>query len=338
LVPKLATVLAADPRIAAFAVTSGNPMKSTFADARRVAAAPLAGHAASGTRYTFVSPEFFALMRMPVDRGRPFGADEARSGAPVAIVSAATASAFWPGQDPIGQTIRLEPPNGRPLADLPGYTTVTVVGTTRDVVSGLLFDGPDPGHIYFPITAASPYATALLMRGRTDAETAARVTHDLFARIGVEGQAFEVLPLDELRAVQLYPLQLASIVGTLLGAIALVLSVAGLYGLLTYTVNQRTREIGIRMAVGATPLAVVSLVMRQSLRLAGIGALLGLAIAFAAMQALNSAISFASVSMVDLTAFAVGVLLVLSATAISAFQPVRRATRVDPATTLRADA
>jgi ABC-type antimicrobial peptide transport system permease subunit len=126
-------------------------------------------------------------------------------------------------------------------------------------------------------------------------------------------------------------------VGSLLGAVALVLSVSGLYGVLTYMLNQRTKEIGIRMALGATAGAVVRLVLRQSTRLAGIGALAGGVVAFAAMKALSAAITLRAVSLVDVTAFAAGVALVMAATALAAYQPARRATRIDPSHTLRAD-
>ena len=90
---------------------------------------------------------------------------------------------------------------------------------------------------------------------------------------------FEVMPLDEMREAQMYPLRTASWIGSLLGAIALVLSVSGLYGVLTYTLSQRTREIGIRMALGATSAAVVRMVMTQSARLAGSRRAIGLAVA-----------------------------------------------------------
>jgi predicted permease len=337
LLTKLATVLAADDRVTALAVTSINPLKRDFAR-QRVAAAPLDAASTTGTRYTFVSPEYFTLLRIPIERGRPFRPEEASGAARVAIVSAATARAFWPGQDPIGQTIRIEPANGRPVDEIPEYAIVTVVGTTRDVVSGFIVDGPDPGHIYLPITATNPNAAAFLLRGRSDRDLTPAVLQELLGRVGADAQSFESMPLEEMRGIQMFPLRAASFVGTMLAALALALSVTGLYGVLTYNVNQRTREIGIRMALGASGGAVVGLVMRQSVRLAGVGAAVGLAIAFAAMQALNSAIQLEHLSMVDASAFVSGVALVLGATAVAAFHPARRATRVDPANTLRADA
>jgi ABC-type antimicrobial peptide transport system permease subunit len=118
----------------------------------------------------------------------------------------------------------------------------------------------------------------------------------------------------------------------------LVLSVTGLYGVLTYAISQRRKEIGIRMALGATAGAVVRLVLTRSTRLAGIGALIGLAGTFAVLTLLNAAIHLAAISLVDIGAFGAGLALVFAATVVAAYQPARSATRVDPSETLRADA
>jgi len=107
---------------------------------------------------------------------------------------------------------------------------------------------------------------------------------------------------------------------------------------LAFTLSQRTREIGIRMALGATAGAVVRLVMAQSARLAGIGALIGLAVAFAAMKVLSAVVTLHEVSFLNLVPFAGGALVVAFATIVAAFFPARRATHVDPAETLRAEA
>ena len=160
----------------------------------------------------------------------------------------------------------------------------------------------------------------------------------ILRRVVSDPQIFEALPLDEMRDLQMYPLQAASWVGTLLGAVALVLSVSGLYGVLTYAISQRRKEIGIRMALGATAGAVVRLVLAQSSRLAGIGVLIGGAGTLAALTTVNALIHLTAISLVDIGAFGAGLILVFAATAIAAYQPARSATRVDPVETLRADA
>jgi ABC-type antimicrobial peptide transport system permease subunit len=140
-----------------------------------------------------------------------------------------------------------------------------------------------------------------------------------------------------MRDLQIYPLKAASWVGFLLAALALGLSVSGLYGVLLYTVNQRTREIGIRLALGATGSAVVRLIVGQSARLAAIGAAIGLVAAFAGLRALSSAVRLQTISLLDSTAFGAAVALVVGAAALAAYQPARRATRIDPSQALRAD-
>jgi ABC-type antimicrobial peptide transport system permease subunit len=140
-----------------------------------------------------------------------------------------------------------------------------------------------------------------------------------------------------MRATQIYPLRAASWVGSFLAAVALGLSLSGLYGVLTYTLSQRTKEIGIRMALGATAGRVIRLVVEQSSRMAGLGAVIGGAVAFALMRTLSAIVRFPTVSLVDVVAFVAGFAAVMAATAIAAYQPARRATRVDPAQALRAD-
>jgi predicted permease len=335
LVRKAADVLATDSRIAQVTVTDGNPL---FVRSRNVAAGPSERPGAVPTRYTFVSPEYFDLLKIPVLHGRAFRLDEAARRSPVTIISQATAHAFWPGEDAIGKTIRIEPPNGRPVDALPDYQEVTVIGTVPDVVSGLVVDGHDGSHLYLAMTAASPHAEALLIRGRTLHEPRPADLQDQFRRVASDPQMFEVLPLEEMRALEIYPLQAASWVGVLLAGLALVLSVSGLYGVLVYMLAQRTREIGIRMALGATAAAVVRLVLQQCARLAGAGAAIGLIVAFSALKSLSSVIHLQTLTLVDAVAFTVAVAIVLGATAAAAYQPARRATRIAPSLALRADA
>jgi len=159
-----------------------------------------------------------------------------------------------------------------------------------------------------------------------------RVDPERFAGVATVAQHH-----DETDAGSLHLLA-AGWVGTLLGAVALVLSVSGLYGVLTYAISQRRKEIGIRMALGATAGAVVRLVLAQSSRLAGIGALIGGAGTLAVLAMLNSLIHLTAISLVDIGAFGAGLILVFAATVVAAYQPARSATRVDPVETLRADA
>ena len=182
------------------------------------------------------------------------------------------------------------------------------------------------------------------MRGRSPADFSRNTLPALLERVHPDPFALEALPLSEVLALQMFPLRVASWIGSLLGAIAMALSVSGLYGVLTYSLSQRTREIGIRMALGATSARVLQLVMRQCARLAAFGLAIGVVLAFAVMKALSSAIklssaiNMSSVSIVDARAFAAAITFVSAAAALAAYVPARRATRINPSEALRADA
>lgn len=334
LIRPLVDALRTEPRVGEVAVTSGNPL---FNGLRTVSAGPIGGQALR-TRVSLVSPEFFPIVRLPITRGRAFTQDEARASARVAIISAATARAFWPGDDPLGKTIAIEPANGRPVEELPKYPDVTVIGVVPDVIAGLLLQGQDRARIYLPITNESPESLAILVRGRSDREVSSAAFQEIFRKVVAEPEVFEVIPMEEIRNLQVYPVMSAGWVAMLLGAVALVLSVSGLYGALAYALSQRRKEIGIRMALGATAGTVVRMVLRQSMRLAGVGAVIGVALTFAVFRILSSFARTQTLSFIDAGAFATGLILVAAATLFAAYHPARRASRIDPSLTLRADA
>ena len=336
--------LAADPRIEQIAITSRNPLFGQFPKipVRR-------GAGVVAVSYMFVSPEYFSMLRIPIVHGRGFRAGEIDEGSGVAIVSAAGANVLWPGEDPVGQTVRLkiEPPGSgaadtihllRPTPDenAPESIAVTIIGVAKDVVSGFVYAGKDSAHVYLPTTAAGAHAQALLVRVRPGPGAHAEIVRSPLQRIESGRLAFETVPLAQMLATQMFPLLTGSWIASFLGAVALALSVSGLYGVLTYILGQRTREIGIRMALGATASGVVRLVMRQSARLAGLGAVVGLFFAFSVMKILSSFVRLENVSIVDGGAFVIGIALVMVAVVLASYGPARRATRVDPSLMLRA--
>jgi predicted permease len=334
LVRPLAQALAADPRVGEIAVTSGNPL---FNSARLLVATPPERRTPARTRVSFVSPEFFPMLHIQIARGRAFDVNDARTAARIAIVSESIAKTLWPGENPVGKSIRLEPTPGRSSDELPDYPEVTVIGTVRDIVSGILIAGPDSGHIYLPMSRQDRHATAILIRGRGDRPPDAFALQDVFRHVASDPQVFETIPLSDMRDLQMYPLLAASWIGILLGAVALALSVSGLYGVLTYALSQRRKEIGIRMALGATARAVMGLVFAQSMRLALIGAAIGTIIAIALLMALKAAIPLKTITLLAFGPFFAGLVLILAATALAASQPARQATRVNPSSMLRSD-
>ncbi len=330
----LAEALAEDPRVADVAVTSGNPL---FNGASKVAAVPGDGQQTTPTDLTFVSPEFFSMLEVPIDRGRPFTAAEARAAAPVAIVSNATANAFWPGEDPIGKTIRVDRTENPRLTSLPDYPAIAVIGTVRDMTTGLLMAGHDRGHIYLPIVRTNTHATAILVTGRNDRDLSPAALQEILRRVAPEPQIFEALPLADIRDLQTWPLLAASWIGALLAAIAFALGMSGLYGVLTYALSDRLKEIGIRLALGASPRNVVALVLTQGGRLAAAGAAIGFALALGGLGTLSSLVHLRNVTLLDSGAFAIGLMLVVVATLAATAQPALRASRVSPSETLRTE-
>jgi predicted permease len=336
--------LAADPRLGQVAVASRSPL---FGDPPRIPLRQPAGIVLSA--YTFVSPEYFPILNIPIVHGRGFSNEESRTEASVAIISVAGARALWPGEEPIGQTIRLsiEPPTERVVAetvqmlrrvadDDPRAISFTIVGVAKDVVSGFVYQGTDASHVYLPTSATGSRARALLVR-----RAAGTSMDGLKAALqGVHNDllSFDVLPVDEMVALQMFPLRAASWIGALLSAIALALSVSGLYGVLTYTFGQRTREIGIRIALGASARTISRLVFDYSLRLGGAGLLIGLVAGFIVMKVLSTFVRLDNVSVLDPAAFVLSVVVIAMALGIASVGPARRASRISPSEMLRDDA
>ena len=337
--------LASSPHVAQAAATSHNPLTG------ELPISPIRmpqGRTMVPVSYMYVSPEYFATVQIPIDRGRTFGPDEARTESKVAIVSTAAARVLWPGADPLGKTVRVwMPPEERPdvithdrLVSTSQMESeaddVVVIGVAGDVVSGLVYDGKRP-HIYLPTSPGARHAKALLVRGHSLADIREDVLQSTVRTVDPNPLAFTVLSLDEALSLQSYPMMIASWIGLLLSGIALALSVSGLYGVVTYGLSQRVKEIGIRIALGATPSAITRLIMMQAGRLVAIGSGVGLLVSFSALGVLAAIVPLQNVSILNPAAFTVGTAVVAIAAAVAAFFPSRLATRIDPASSLRSE-
>ncbi|HYL74085.1 MAG TPA: ADOP family duplicated permease [Bryobacteraceae bacterium] len=294
--------------------------------------------------YIYVSPEYFPVFRIPILHGRVFTEDEARAEAPVAVVSQSTARSLWPNREVLGRLVRTEVDVlRRQSARAPSYAAVRIIGIAADVTNGWAAQGADPTCFYFPSrnparglpgTFAQNGGTILLVRVNGDVSVARR---DLNASLtAADPSAIEQIgTMDEILAEQRYPFRLSYWVSSTIAALALLLTLSGIYGVLSYVVTQRTKEIGIRVALGATARQAAGLVLKQSLRFAAIGSVLGAAAAAGASRLLASQLE--TFQAFDAVAFTAGVLLVLMATVGAAFLPSRRAARIQPLITLRHD-
>ena len=270
--------------------------------------------------YNEVGPRYHATLRIPLVDGRDFAvADDA--GAPlVAIVNETMAKWYWPGRSPIGGRVRFDD------------RWLTVVGVARDIKQRSLDQPPLP-YLFLPVLQA--YRPDVVLHARAaGAPTAVgaglgTVVRELDPALPVSG----LRTLDDNLRASSVPQRLAGTLLVVFGALALLLSAIGLYGVLAYAVGQRTREIGLRVALGGRPADIVRLVVRQGLGLTAVGLVLGGAAALAAARGLGALLI--GVSPRDPLTFAI-VLSLLAATGLLACAvPARRATRIDPALALR---
>ena len=279
--------------------------------------------------YNLVSSAYFDLLEMPVVRGRRFSADEEREGAAVVIVSESTARALWPGRDPIGEWLRLAPESAGPR--LATRRDARVVGVVPDVALGTIIDPFDAPVAYYP--SAPDHAGMVLLARVTGApEMTMRRLDATLAQLA-SGAIEEIHTLDVYMIGSVYPFRAAYWVACALGAIALVLTVTGVYGVLSYVVAQRHKELGIRAALGAGASTIVGLVLGQSLQLCALGLAAGVPLALGVARLF--AANIVKLHTFEPVAFAAGTVLVLLACLAAAYVPARRAGRVDPMEALR---
>jgi predicted permease len=272
-----------------------------------------------------VTPDYFRALGITLRRGRPFDAAD-RAGAPeVAIVNETLARRLFGGADPIGKRVLFARSEGK---------GVTVVGVAADVRHEGL-EAPPRGVMYRPF-AQDPRGFAFLAV-RTPVETGAlisalrREVAALDRGLAVHDVATMGRRLDDALATRRFNTVLLGA----FGLVALLLSGVGLYGVMAHAVTERTRELGIRIAIGAAPGQVRALVLRQGLAMAAIGAAIGAAVALAGSRALQGALY--GVTPTDAVTFLAVPVILLAVCAIACELPARRATRVDPAVALRAE-
>ena len=338
--PALLEAVTAEPAVATVAASwpplAGGP-RTALAEA---------GGTRSTVAYQFVSPEYFAVLGIAVVRGRTFTTDERATALSVAVVSETTASTLWPGSDAIGQVLRLDrnqvaaaaSPSPTPGADGPPLEsrTFTVVGVVRDVPG--FYIAPLPrAVVYVPTSTAMP-GSALVARVRGDADVVRQSLLNRFALIDPSLSQVDAFVLGWVTRMQTYFLRMGFWIAVGLGGLALALTVSGLFSVLSYLVEQRTREIGVRLALGATTVDVVGLVLSQSFRPVAVGLTLGGVLSASASGLLLATLGRSIgqiVRVLDPIAYGTSLLIILAACLAAASIPATRAARLDPARTLR---
>jgi putative ABC transport system permease protein len=273
-----------------------------------------------------VGPDYFRLLRIPLQRGRTFTPEDRAGAPPVAIVSESAARALWPNGDAIGKRLKL----GKPDDDRPWLTVVGVVGST--IGSPLVRSRP-AGFVYVPFAQQPARPVSVLARTAGPPMDLAAAVRSQIRAVDPDAATDPVSTMDASLASWISPVRFFARLLTTLATLAIALAALGIYGVVSYTVAQRTREIGIRMALGATSTGILKLVIGYGVVVTVIGLALGVAGSFALTGALRGMLFGTSAT--DPVVF-VGVSMLLAVVSIAAcYAPARRAVRVEPVVALR---
>jgi predicted permease len=269
-----------------------------------------------------ISPGYFQAMDTRLIQGRDFNDQDDEKAVRVAIINEAFARRFWPGEDPLGKQFSLGGPDAPKLQ---------VAGVAEDGKYAGLNEDPKP-FVYRPIWQSFSGSTTVVVRTESDAQ-------QLLAAVRREVQQLDShLPVSsstlvERMSLPLLPARIAASVLGSFGLLALVLAAIGIYGVMSYSISRRTREIGIRMALGAEKTDVLKLVMGQGIILTLTGLAIGLATALALTRLIKSLLF--GVSAVDPATFAIALLILAAVALVACYLPARRAAKVDPMVALR---
>jgi putative ABC transport system permease protein len=276
-----------------------------------------------------VSPDYFKTIVTPIVRGRDFTERDDAKAPKVVIVSESFAKEFFPNEDPIGKRIR---PNGS--VD-PGDPPVReIVGVVQNIHLISLRDAPKP-QIYFPHEQFAIQTVTLMVRTQNDPRLLIAALHNAANEIDKNVPLYRPRAFTEYVSQSIAQPRLNAMLVGLFSTIALLLAAAGIFGVMSYSVTQRTQEIGIRLALGAQRYDVLRLVVGQGMRFVGLGLLLGLIGVFACTRLLQSMLF--GVGATDLPTMLVITVILTAVAFVACLLPARRATLVDPVQALRAE-
>ncbi len=267
-----------------------------------------------------VSPDYLATMEIPLLTGRDFSLPDSATSAPVVIVNQAVVDRYWPGQQAVGKRLRIE---GK---------WATVIGVAR-ITCYYELDEPPRTFIYLPLEQFYTPEVTLHVRLAGDPLASAAAATERIHQLNASLPVYSTATLDTRISAVTFGVRMAGMVSAAFGLLALVLAAVGVYGVVAYSTRQRTREMGVRMALGAQRGDVLRLVLRESMSMLLAGLAVGLAATFGASRLLARVLF--GVAPTDPSTFA-GVTLLLAAVALTAcYLPARRALRLDPLVALR---
>jgi len=277
-------------------------------------------HEAIGAGIARVSPGYFATMGIPILRGRDFSPQDAADSQPVVVINEALAKRYWPRRDPLGKRLKIA---GK-------WATVVAVARTTNYYD--LNEPPQP-FIYLPLYQFYSSEATIHVRTAGDPLRSAAAVKQAIHQLNSDLPFFNVAALDERIQAGSFILRMASVFVGVFGMLALALASVGIYGVVAYGAEQRTHEIGIRMALGARPVVVMRMVVGEGMRLAVIGLVVGIVASLGSTR-LMSSLLFGVRATDPLTFAGVAILLTLVAL-VACYLPARRAMRLDPLVALR---
>jgi len=272
-----------------------------------------------------VSPDYFRTMETPLKRGRFFTDADDRQAPQVVIVDEALAERYFSNRDPVGLRIK----RGGPASQAPWMTIVGLVGNIKS--DG--FDKPDQPHLYFPIFQNPAYAMAIYMRTDVAPLTLTQSVREQVRALDRDLPVFGERTMSQVAAESMSRRRFAMQLVGLFGILALLLAAVGIYGVIAYSVSQRTREIGIRVALGASRSEILRWVLKQGMILTMAGVVIGLVGALALTRLLRSLLF--GVGPTDIVTYGVLAALLTIVALLACYIPARRATKVDPLIALR---
>jgi putative ABC transport system permease protein len=286
---------------------------------------PLSSGTSRTANYVAVSADYFHVMGIPLLSGRFFDRRDILSASRVTVISKTMAGLYFPNQDPLGKqlTFAFPPDSGAPRE------VVGIVDDVRDVALG---QNPGP-MMYVPYAQAPFWGANLVVKSTLSASSVAAVIRQEVQKMDKDLPVTDVAKMPDIIDASVAQSRFRTFLLGLFAAIALALAATGIFGVISYSVSQRTREIGIRMALGAQRENVLNQVLQEGLRLAAIGLALGLAGSLAATRLIATLLF--GVNPADPLTFAAVAAILASVTLAASYIPARRATRVDPIVALR---
>jgi macrolide transport system ATP-binding/permease protein len=283
------------------------------------------------TPYLQVSHNYFDAVGIRIVRGRGFTEEETRAGAAVAVVSETTARNLWPGADPLGKEMRMESNASPSDSGAVRMPTVQVIGVARDVLS---WRTGEVLPLKFFVPATEGLSDLRLVRTVGDASQLKPLVWAVIRSLDPSIYVYlNTLEETIARTNRVRATNVSSLLATTLGLLALLLATIGIYGVMSFAVSQRTREIGIRVALGAQGRDVMKLVIRQGMVMVLIGVAIGLAASMAVSRLIKSLLF--GISPTDPMTFVMVPLLLAAVALLACYIPARRATKVDPMVALR---